>query len=194
MPRLCSICSHAEREAINRAIVERETTNAVTRRFAVSADALLRHKNNHLGETLREVTRARQAVKATEAGRAAETCALVEVAAADEVREVRAGGSLIERLAEIAAVSRQIMNTALRDADPELALKAIARCEKQWELEAKLIGELKDSSVNISVGAGGADAMLLGKLIRWLDPYPAARLHVAECIQNEFGDWEVSGK
>lgn len=52
VPRRCSICSHAEREAIDKAVIAQESYRGISRKFAVSEDALHRHAKNHLAQHL----------------------------------------------------------------------------------------------------------------------------------------------
>ena len=48
MPRKCSVCEHPEREAIDRALVGDSSNLSLSSVFAVSEQALRRHKANHL--------------------------------------------------------------------------------------------------------------------------------------------------
>lgn len=52
MPRVCTICTHSQRTAIDRALVTGESYRDIAGRFAVSKAALERHKKSHLPETL----------------------------------------------------------------------------------------------------------------------------------------------
>ena len=98
-----------------------ETFRNIARRFGTSRAALFRHKRTDLPATL---------VKATE---------IAEVAEAD---------TLLERLKslnkETAAILREARTEGTKD--NELALKAIARAEKQIELEGRLMGQLADQT------------------------------------------------
>jgi hypothetical protein len=126
--------------------------------LAISPSALQRHKAAHLPATL---------VKA--------------VAAAEEIE----AGDLLSRLKslnrETAAILREVRADETKDND--LALKAIARVEKQLELEAKLIGELNETpSVNIVMTP---EWIVMRTAIFWaLQPYPDARLAVAGALKN----------
>ncbi len=44
MPPKCSICYHPDRQTIDQALVSGETLRDIAQRFAVSRDALYRHK------------------------------------------------------------------------------------------------------------------------------------------------------
>jgi len=52
MPRICTVCDHPERTAIDRALVAGEVMRNVAERFAISFAALQRHKANHLPTVL----------------------------------------------------------------------------------------------------------------------------------------------
>jgi len=109
MGRLCTICSHTEREAINGALVGSQPLHTIASRWSVSKTALLRHKTSHLPETL---------VKAEAAAAAAE------------------GDTLLDRYEQASRETSEILEEARTAGkkDNNLALKAIARVEKQFEL------------------------------------------------------------
>ena len=50
--RTCTVCAHAERGAIDRALVAGEPYRGIAQRFGASPDAVLRHKAEHLPERL----------------------------------------------------------------------------------------------------------------------------------------------
>lgn len=52
MPPVCTICSHPKRAEIDKALVAGSVFRDVAQRFAVSRDALFRHKRDHLAEAL----------------------------------------------------------------------------------------------------------------------------------------------
>ena len=58
MARACTVCVHAERDAIDRALVQRRSFRDIARQFGVSKDAAVRHHDEHLPAAL---IRARQA-------------------------------------------------------------------------------------------------------------------------------------
>ncbi len=50
MTRLCTVCSHPQRPAIDLALVRHHTSyRNIARQFQVTDDALLRHQHTHLG-------------------------------------------------------------------------------------------------------------------------------------------------
>ncbi len=65
MPRVCTICSHAERETIDRELVSgQRSLRDIAGQFGTKKSALPRHKHDHLpaamvkGQEAREVARA----------------------------------------------------------------------------------------------------------------------------------------
>ena len=66
MPRACTICTHPEREAIDKALVagNGESLREIAIRFAVSAHALNRHKLSHLPQSLLKAEAAREEAQA----------------------------------------------------------------------------------------------------------------------------------
>ena len=54
MARTCTICTHTEREAIDAALVTGEPLRTIADRHKVSKTTLLRHRQKHLAEQLRQ--------------------------------------------------------------------------------------------------------------------------------------------
>jgi hypothetical protein len=122
MSATCTVCSHPKRKAIEAAHIAGEPLRQIAARFGRSRDSVHRHVKSHL---------------------------LPRLAAAAEKKEIAEGSDLLERLLELNRVSRSILADAYRAGERETALKAIARLESQLELEARLIGEIKDRQVNV---------------------------------------------
>jgi len=51
VPRVCTLCSHKDRLKIDSALVSRASIRGISRNFAVSEDALCRHKA-HVGQAI----------------------------------------------------------------------------------------------------------------------------------------------
>jgi hypothetical protein len=153
VPRACTICAHPERDALEAAMVAGETLRDIARRFRVGKDAAARHKADHLPERL---------------------------AKAHEVEEVADADTLLSRLRSLNRETAAILKEAREEGskDNELALKAIARVEKQIELEGRLLDVLNDRpQVNILVSPEWL--AVRGALLDALSPYPEARASVA---------------
>jgi hypothetical protein len=122
MARTCLICSHSKRKEMEGAYLNHQPVSAIARDHRVSRDCLRRHLETHLSDRL---------------------------AAAAQRKEVAAGSELLDRLLELNKISRAILAESYKAGERGLALKAIARLENQLELEARLIGELRDRQVNV---------------------------------------------
>ena len=124
MPQICTVCRHEKREEIDRALLAGEPVRTIARRTGASATALCRHRKQHIPTTL---VKAKQAV--------------------DELQ----ANTLWERLKSINRETVAILAEARESHNHAIALQAIARVERQVELEARLLGELSDST-KIAVG------------------------------------------
>jgi hypothetical protein len=152
MPRTCTVCSHSERAEIDAALLAGAALRNIAERFGTSPTSVYRHKQEHIAPAL---------AKAAEAG------------------EVANGDSLLAKLRAVNAETQAILKEARAGRDNDIALKAIARVEKQLELEAKLLGELNDApQVNITVTVNRLQAVILAAL----DRFPEARLAVAQAL------------
>ncbi len=154
MPRVCTICTHKNRAAIDKALVERQAFRAIARQHNVSKDALLRHHDDHLPAAL---------VKAQDATEAAQADALL--AQVVDLRDKALG----------------VLDTAQESEDLRAAIGAIREARGCVELLAKLAGQLKDApTVNILVSSEwqGLQAVIL----QALEPHATARLAVAEAL------------
>ena len=126
MSRTCTVCRHQKRDEIDRALLEGQTFRYLSEHFGCSETALFRHKKSHIPKALARIR---------------------------EIEEEVGAATLFDRLREINDEARAILKEA-RNADSKddnLALKAMARIEKQLELEARLLGELDEAS-KIAVG------------------------------------------
>ena len=63
MPRKCTICTHAKRNAIDSALVNGESYRTIATQFEVSTAALQRHKAHHLPATLAQAQNACEATR-----------------------------------------------------------------------------------------------------------------------------------
>ena len=155
MPRTCTVCSHPERKAIDKAIVAGDPYRGIAQRFAASPDAVLRHKA-HVLATLAKATSA------------------AEVVHADD---------LIGRLLDANRVTLEILAEARAAGELDTALRAVARLEKQIELQGELLGELNRApTVNIHTAPQWVQLQTL--ILTTLDPYPEAKAALAAAMQG----------
>jgi hypothetical protein len=156
MPRVCSICSHEDREEINAALLSGAPLRDIARRYATSKDALARHRE-HLPLRL---------VKAQDAA---------EVAQAD---------TLLEQVKSLQARALTILDKAEASGDLRTALSAIREARGNLELLAKLLGELQqEGTVNVLVAAPEWLA-LRSLILEAIAPYPEARTAVLGALSE----------
>ncbi len=154
MTRRCTICTHKEREAIDRALVAREPFRHIAARFSVSTSALVRHSDDHLPAGL---LRAKDAA---------------EVARADNL------------LAEVCTLKRRalgVLDTAENANNLLAAIAAIREARGCVELLGKLAGQLKDGpTINLFVSPEWR--LVQETLLVALEPHPEARLGVVSAL------------
>ena len=136
-------------------MLEHRAFRSIAAQFGVSASALLRHHDEHLPAGLV------QSVKAAEISRA---------------------DDLVDRLVEIARETQAALERARDAGDDELMLKAVARAEKQIELQAKLAGQLQAAPV-INLTLSPEWLSIQAVIVNALDPFPEARLRVAQALE-----------
>ena len=126
MPRRCTICTHPQREEIDRALVEGESFRNMARRFGVSLGALHRHRT-HIRDDVQQ---------------------------AIEAKAVRSGRSVLDRIRELNREARSLLEEARSRGRYAAAVQAIGAATRLLELEAKLLGELDERPhVNVQMGA-----------------------------------------
>ena len=124
--RRCTICDHPDRDGIDERVVRsREPYRRIATDLAVSESALRRHVRNHLPETL---------------------------AAAVTEENMTRGEGLLKEIRDLQEEARRILTEARNTGDHNLALRALARLERQTELVAKVLGLVDGHGpVNVNV-------------------------------------------
>jgi hypothetical protein len=156
MPIPCTVCVHPGRAEIDSALVSGTSNRNVAERYGLKTTSVFRHRTSHIPKALTE--------------------------ARDVERQVRAD-DLLQQLFDLKAETLEILEQARSRDDHELALKAIARLEKQIELQARLLGELRDG-VTINLYQSAEWFAVVTKLLAALDPYPDVKLIVAEVLER----------
>jgi hypothetical protein len=154
MPRVCSVCSHPDRAAIDKALVAGTPCREIAALYRVSPDAVERHAANHLPQAMTK---------------------------AKEEEDVAHAIDIVRQLKAINVASVSILAEARKVGDPTTALRAIDRIQRQIELQAKLLGELDERPVvNVLVSAEWLQVRSV--LLSALYPYPDARMAVAGAL------------
>ncbi len=151
MPRICTVCSHRDRPAIDRALVQGGAYRVIARQHGLDHDAVRRHADKHLPTLLAKAQAAR------------------EVAHADD---------LLQEANHLYATATSIMAEARGTGDNELALKAITSAGRMLALLGELLGELnRQPQINVLVSAEWLAVRSV--LLEALSAYPEARTAVA---------------
>ena len=132
MPRTCTICTHAERVAIDEALVQRQSFRDIAGQFNLSKSAVVRHHDEHLPAQLVLAQEAEDAARADDLlaqvralqGHALDILAATKGAldyrtALGAIREARGCIELFVKVREgqvmedrVAAIERQLAQTA----------------------------------------------------------------------------------
>ncbi len=154
MPRVCTVCTHSQRAAIDAALVAGESFRYVAERFGTSATALFRHKAEHIPASLTK---------------------------AQEVEEVAQADDLLSQVRDLQAAALRILKTAEQAGDLKIALGAIREARGNLELLAKLLGEL-DERPTVNVLIAPEWHRMRTVLVEVLGPYPDAKVAVAGAL------------
>ena len=161
MPRVCSVCVHPDREAIDRALVDgADSYRRIATRFGLSESAVRRHKANHLPAAL---ARAKGAEEMTQAD------------------------DLLAQMGDLRRQAQVIKDKAEKAGDLRTALAGIRELVRIVELLAKLRGELDDRPV-INVLVTPQWVQVRAVLLQALTPYPEARTAAAAALLEVAGD------
>lgn len=149
MPRVCTVCTSPDREAINEALAARsDSFRTIADRFRLSKTALVRHKAVHLP---------------------------AHVAKAAEAQEVTSASSLLEQMLDLQRRTLDILNAP---ESQRVAVAAISQARQNIELLAELTGKLAaQPTINVLVSPQWISVRAV--LLEALRPFPEARAAVA---------------
>lgn len=126
VPRRCTICTHHQREEIDRALASGQPFRTIAVRYGVSATSLKRHRA-HIQDAIQQAYAA---------------------------RAVEVGVSVLDRIRELNREARSLLEEARSRGRYAAAVQAIGAATRLLELEAKLLGELDERPhVNVQMGA-----------------------------------------
>ena len=146
MPRTCTVCSHAAREAIDHALVAGESAAQIAGRYRTLHErALRRHRDAHIPESL---------------------------AKSREAEEVSRADDLLRQLKALQAKTLALLLKAEEAGDLRTALAGIREARGNVELLAKLSGELDERPVNILLTPEWLEVRAV--IVSALEPHPQA--------------------
>jgi len=147
MARQCLVCQHEQKAAIDRELVAGKSLRDLSALFRVSEDSLARHRDAHISPV---------------------------VVRAQEAEDITRGVDVVKQLKAINEVTTQILHEARQQKNPDVALKAIDRIERQITLQARLLGDLDDRPV-INLLISPEWARVRAVVVDALAGYPEAR-------------------
>ena len=159
MSRTCTICSHPERNAIDRALIESRPLREVARHYETSKDALFRHKAEHLPGTL---------VKAKEA------------------EDIASAGGLLKQIVDLQQRTLTVLEKAEDKEDLKTVLQAVRESRGNLELLAKMLGELHEGQGS-SLRSSSQWVSIRSVILQVLAPYPEAQLRLVEALEDAGG-------
>ncbi len=154
MPRSCTICQHADKPAINAALIANEPYRLIAERFGTSAAALTRHKAEHLPASL---------------------------AKAEAAKETAQADDLLAQVKALRGKSISILQKAEAAGDLRTALLGIREARACIELLAEMEGEInRNPQINILVAPEWLAVRTV--LLKALQSHPEARQAVAAAL------------
>ena len=160
MPRTCTVCIHEDRKAVDQAIIEGKSLRDIARRFRLQKDAVLRHKQQgHLPSSLVKL---------------------------HAKREEARGRTLLDRVEELEAKARAILEASEAEGRHTVSLAALRELRGIVELMGRVTGELKDSGgISVNLIASPDWLRLRAVILEALAPYPETAAAVGERLQLE---------
>ena len=154
MPRKCTVCFHSSRDAIDQALIRRDTFRHIAARFEVSTGALVRHADDHLPATLLQAHKA------------------ADVAHADNI---------LGEVLDLRDHALEILDKAEKVDDLRAACSAIREARGCLELLGKLAGQLQDGPT-INVFMSPEWLTIQTAILQALEPHPDARQAVVAAL------------
>ncbi|QNK80418.1 hypothetical protein [Nakamurella sp. PAMC28650] len=158
MARPCSVCSHPDLAAIDRALVNGDPYREIAKRDPpVSVSAIQRHRVDHLSPSLRVLS---------------------------AVAEHESGRSLLEQLSNLNDRVLKILDDAATTSKPSIALAAIREARALIQLSARLTGELDERPQTMVINLASTNEWTEARtaIVRALQPFPDARNAVMRAL------------
>ena len=159
MGRQCTVCAHNDIEEINRLLLCSDSYRDIARQFALSKDALSRHKESHIPELLSKSADLKAEVESTQ------------------------GNQTLAEVRELKVTALEILAVAQGAGDLKTALMGIREARSCLELCMKAEGQIKDGP-QITIVSNPEWIELRTLVINALEPYPEAREAVVYAIRK----------
>jgi hypothetical protein len=156
--RPCTVCLHPDRTAIEVELVEGTLAVAISRRFDINKQAIMRHRDNHMA-----------------------VAALVEGAQAVAEEEA------IQRASSLLKTAEAILSEARAEGDKAMALQAIREASRVVLVLAKMSGDI-DTSTQINVTFAPVMIELQAVVMAALANHPQAKADVVRAMSALSGN------
>jgi hypothetical protein len=157
--RNCTICRHAKRHEIDRALVEGVPTLQVADQYKLARSSVRRHQASHLGEKMAKAAKSR------------------------EVREVVEAVKLVVVAREMLAKLQSLANDAEKDKDIRGAVSAIGKIPDFLRILGEIEGRLQShGTVNVTVMPEWS--AIRTTILSALQPFPDAADAVALALEH----------
>jgi len=160
MPRVCTICTHPQRAAIEQALIAGQPIRAIAITYGVSRSSLTRHRDNHLPKALVQAHSAQEAARADR---------------------------LIGYVVELRENAMRIFREAVNRGKLRTALDALRLCLDATGTLARLAGEMGDR-VEITFAESPEWAEIRRLILESLDPFPEAKAVLAAALAEYGGE------
>jgi len=154
MPRVCTVCVHDDRPAVDQALVNHRPYRNIAAQFRLSTSALVRHHDDHLPETL------------------ARAKAAAETAYADD---------LLDQVRALRNKSLSLLLAAEKSGDLRTALAGVREARASLELLAEM-SQAIDRRPTLNLLIAPEWLATRTALLEALGPYPDARAAVASAL------------
>ena len=125
MARVCTVCSHARRAAIERELAAAKSVRGTARKYNLSASALQRH---------------------------ARSCAREAIASASGEREADLGSRLLAEIQDLHRRTLEMLPDEPSLLTADHAIKIIREARRNLELVARLTGQFAAKPVSVEIG------------------------------------------
>jgi hypothetical protein len=138
--RVCTICTHAQRDAIEAAIVAGTSYRVISRQFGVSHDAVQRHAISHIALHIQQSQKAKEEVAALDI---AQQLQVINSVSLIILQEARSASEQLQQAQKEKAEEQEnqldmVEQAKILNSTQMLALQAIDRVYKQLDLQMRL--------------------------------------------------------
>jgi biotin synthase-related radical SAM superfamily protein len=160
LTRVCTVCTHPDLDEINRLLARNERIADIARKYALSWNAVDRHKDAHLPEN---------------------------IIVSPSANEMTQADNLLSQIEEYKVEIGEMKDQARAEGNIELALKAVDRALKCIELQSKVRGLIdKQPQINVNTQLNiflSSEWKAVGDLLaRNLVGYPELRSEIARVL------------